>query len=105
MACKGASNVGQYHSLVDWHCSDNRYLSANFLMANAYRIEVGDMVSYLTDEDQPRWRAVKVTGVVSQTSLNLAYVSMTGARIAINGGVPVTKWDRLNPTTNAWRPY
>lgn len=75
-------------------------------MANAYHVVVGDNVPYLTTS--ARWRSAKVTGVVSQTSLNLAYVASDGTRVAINGGAAVAKRS-APPTgdseTNVWRPY
>jgi len=72
-------------------------------MANAYRIQVGDDVSYLS-ASPVRWRVAKVVGVVSQTSLNLAIVLSNGTRSNLNGGTPVPKWTRNN-ATNVWRPY
>jgi hypothetical protein len=84
-------------------------------VTNAYRIEVGDMVSYLTPlvvgppEIQPRWRSVKVTAITDQNNLVLAYVDFDdGTLTPINGGVAVPR--RSSPPagdteTNVWRPY
>lgn len=80
-------------------------------MANAYRIEVGDMVSYLTPliveppEIKPRWRAAKVTAVTDQDNLVLAYVGSDGSRVAINAGIAVPRRTHAAGETNVWRPY
>lgn len=69
-------------------------------MANAYRILAGHWVDYL--DATPRWRAVKVTAVASQTSLTLAYVNADGSKTAIGAGI----LKRTSPTqTNVWRVY
>ncbi len=72
-------------------------------MPNAYRVAVGDTVHYLA-ASPVRWRVAKVTGVVSQTSLNLAIVNRDSTRTALNAGAAVAK--RTSGTqTNVWRRY
>jgi hypothetical protein len=82
-------------------------------MANAYRIQVGDNVSYLspfvTKQSDIRWRVAKVVSVISQTSLVLGILdpdapSAVNGKVSLNGGSPVPKWTRDN-ATNVWRPY
>jgi len=74
-------------------------------MPNAYKIFVGDMVSYLR-AGSVRWQAVKVTSITDQNNLVLAYVNGNGTRTALNGGVAVPRWTRNRPLpTNVWRPY
>lgn len=82
---------------------------------NPGTIQVGDWIHYLNPppggETDPelirraiRWRAAKVTTVVSQISLNLAIVEKNGTRTPINGGVPVAK--RTSATQlNVWRRF
>jgi hypothetical protein len=57
-------------------------------------IEVGDRVIFLTSDR--RWSVRKVTGVVSQTSLNLAVVQPDSSEVASGTGVPeLTNADRV----------
>lgn len=77
-------------------------------MANAYRVQEGQWVSYLspfvTKQSDVRWRAVKITDVVDQDNLMLSIVESDGTRTPINGGVAVSR--RTSSTqTNVWRPY
>jgi hypothetical protein len=83
-------------------------------VANAYRIRLGDDVSYLAAEVvgppniKPRWRSAKVTAITDQNNLVLAIVESNGTRIPLNGGVAVPRRS-APPTgdtqTNVWRPY
>lgn len=72
-------------------------------MANAYRVKVGDNVSYLRpgSPGSVRWTVAKVTAVNSQTSLELSIRKNDGTFTALG-----TVLKRTSSTeTNVWRPY
>jgi hypothetical protein len=74
-------------------------------MTKAAKVQAGDNVSYLDASPAPsaRWRAAKVVSVTDQNNLVLAFITNTGTRSPINGGVAVPR--RTTGTqTNVWRP-
>lgn len=76
-------------------------------MANAYRVKVGDNVSYLADtvvgppRKEATWRVAKVTAVNSQTSLVLAIRRSDGTLSTLGTVLKKTTGTEVN----VWRPY
>jgi len=70
-------------------------------MANAWRIEAGDVVHYKRADG--RWCFAKCIVVTDQSHTTLAIVNSDGSRTALNAGGAVAK-RTASGQTNVWRP-